>query len=107
MRIHDKHGGEHAYSITDKLTLGSHVVSHLRRQGNALTIHDYSIPINLQGLGLGSALLQELERQARQRGIRDLRVKVDPNCPIHAHFWTKHGFEHTGSVWHKVIKRGF
>ncbi len=108
MHITDKQGMQHHLGITDRLTIDEHLVGRLRRHGNSVTVFGFSIPEQWRGKGIGSAVVRELERSCTQRGVNEIRILVDEKtCPVHAHFWTKHGYTHTGSTWHRTIKQSF
>lgn len=48
---------------------------------------------NLQGRGIGSALVAELERRFDAMGVRHVRVLVHRTNPGARAFWERHGYE--------------
>jgi len=50
----------------------------------------------LQGQGLGTQLLRELERIAFQTGIRTLCLDTARRRPLTLEFYRKHGYQETG-----------
>ncbi len=93
-------------TITDGY-IGAHVVRCAVQDG--MVVGFYSLRQNAEGLeldflyllpdhmgqGLGSALLRHATEQAREMGVRSLRIVSDPNAEG---FYTKHGARCIGTM---------
>ncbi len=105
MHITDRTGMHYSLGITDKITVDHHLVSRLTKYGNSLTLHGFTIPSDMQGKGVGTQIVHQLERHAKQRGVTDLRVHLtEKDCAVHHAFWSKLGFVHTGTTFHKNVQ---
>ena len=53
----------------------------------------FMMDAGLQGLGLGSAIVQELFRYLKEQGFLSVRLGIDKGNPQSTHFWKKNGFQ--------------
>lgn len=63
------------------------------RGGRALHIHDLAVAPPCRRRGVGSALLAELVRVARCRGVARIRLEVRVTNEAARRFYEKHGFQ--------------
>ena len=59
----------------------------------SVNLHDFSVLPEAQGLGVGSALLEELERRARDRGCAKLTLEVHDSNKEAKRLYARFGFE--------------
>lgn len=105
MRITDASGEEHTVVIADSVLLDGHVVAALTQEGDAFVLDKYHIPRAVQGKGVGSQLLANIEAHCGALGAREIRVHIaEEDCPIYGGFFTKHGYVQNGSVWSKEVR---
>ncbi|MCP4904558.1 MAG: GNAT family N-acetyltransferase [bacterium] len=59
----------------------------------SLNLHDFSVLPEAQGLGVGTALLSELERRARERGAAKMTLEVHDSNEAAKRLYARFGFE--------------
>lgn len=59
----------------------------------SVNLHDFSVLPEVQGCGVGSALLEELERLARERGCAKLTLEVHETNEAARRLYARFGFE--------------
>jgi GNAT superfamily N-acetyltransferase len=102
--ILDADGGKHTLFVADKVKLDDHLVANVERRGSGVTLDRYDIPKDLQGKGIGSALLKQLEMVFHHGGGTRLTIRIkDTLCPIYGGFFTKHGYVQHGEEWTKTL----
>jgi ribosomal protein S18 acetylase RimI-like enzyme len=58
-----------------------------------VNLHDFSVLPEVQGKGVGTALLVELERRARQRGCCKMTLEVHDSNQAAKRLYARFGFE--------------
>lgn len=71
----------------------------------SVNLHDFSVLPEAQGCGVGTALLQELERRARERGAVKMTLEVHDTNEGAKRLYARFGFEGWSSPTLFVSKR--
>jgi predicted GNAT family acetyltransferase len=104
MHIFDKELKQHDVLIDDTIKLDSHVIANVKRHDETVTLDSYRIPDELQGKGIGTALLQFIEQYFRREGATRMVFVIEETlCPIYGRFFTKYGYVQTGNQWSKTL----
>jgi ribosomal protein S18 acetylase RimI-like enzyme len=64
----------------------------------AVVVHRLAVHPDLQGLGVAAALMQQAERVAADRGIRELRVDTNSENPATQRLFPKLGYRFVGEI---------
>jgi len=59
----------------------------------SVNLHDFSVLPEARGLGVGSALLKDLERRARERGAAKMTLEVHDSNEAAKRLYARFGFE--------------
>ncbi len=59
----------------------------------SVNLHDFSVLPEARGLGVGTALLRELERRARERGAAKMTLEVHDSNHAARRLYSRFGFE--------------
>jgi GNAT superfamily N-acetyltransferase len=64
-----------------------------RREETALHIYEISVHLDHQKQGIGAALINRAEKEARALGLQELTLTTYRHVPWNAPFYQKHGFQ--------------
>lgn len=102
MIIFDKHGARHEVEMGKTITVDGHRVGAFTQNDSVATIQGFSLPATLQGMGVGSAILSQIELGLQRNHVHTIRVAIPfEDCPIHAAFWKKHGYQQEKNIFTK------
>ncbi len=104
MRIHDKHGSTYELVIGASIWLDKHVVGHALRTHNTVIMRGFTIPTGVRRRGVGSVLLDTIERHYRRHGVVHVKIVI-PSCADEAHnaFFTARGYKRFGETFEKFF----
>ncbi len=68
------------------------------RLDDAALLWSFAVIPNLQGLGIGTAMLDEAERLARARGFRTAEIRVEKDNPRARRLYERRGFAVVGEA---------
>ena len=104
MIIIDKRGAKHDATFGKLVQLDGHEVTRITQTDSVATLHGFALPPVLQGVGIGSALLKTIEQQLHRAHVITVKAVIPfEDCPIHAHFWTQHGYRQHKNVFTKQL----
>ena len=105
MDIIDEKGEKHIVTSGKKILVDDNVIAHAARHHSNVTLEGFAIPPQLQGRSIGSILIHHLEQEYAKHGVTKLHVRIPiKDCPIHAHFWAKHGYIQHHDIWTKTLQ---
>lgn len=82
----------------DTLVAVMDLIEHYPQHGTAW-LGFFAMNSNLQGQGIGTAIISDSVAYLAQEGFEKVRLGIDKGNPQSKAFWTKNGFKLTGEEW--------